>query len=255
MKHINMKLKSAFIVLSLILLPVLLLNPATLFAQEFNKSVNKDSLLREILKDIPKDKSKEFLDVYNSGNEQSKEFLLYMYSLPRSSKKEMISNIDLRFKEINLLKSYYEQLVPPNYEVSIEFYTPNNIVNTKESIDLKITHTINKETVVEQEWDMAYHSDKLDKMLHKLNWDYDTLKHIKSLLENAHCISIENGKETTVGFARSGLGKYSYLLFKKDLITQQIHQYNDGCSYIFFKKNIVLQYGGGATGPQCFPDK
>ena len=54
--------------------------------------------------------------------------------------------------------------------------------------------------------------------------------------------------------ARSGMGKYSLKLFDIDLTNDQIKQYNDGCTYIFYKKNIVLEYGGGAVGSQCFPD-
>ena len=107
--------------------------------QEFNKSINKDSLLKTIIKDMPESKKKEFLETYNSGNDQSKEFLLFMYSMPKSSKKELIQNIDLNYEKINVLKTQYAKLVPANYTVSIEFNPENKIVSTKETIDLKIT--------------------------------------------------------------------------------------------------------------------
>jgi len=95
---------------------------------------------------------------------------------------------------------------------------------------------------------------KLTEMFKLLNWDYNTLKKIEKLLTDANCISIKNGSITEIGFAISGLGKYSYLIFDKNLTGTQINEYNDGCSTIFYEKNIVLQYGGGAIGPQCFPD-
>jgi len=87
-----------------------------------------------------------------------------------------------------------------------------------------------------------------------LKWTNETLAIIKKLLSDANCVSIENGQITTIGFARSGMGKYSYLLFDNNLTAAQVKQYNDGCIYIYYKNNIVLEYGGGAVGPQCFPD-
>ena len=76
-------------------------------AQEFNRTVNKDSLLQTVLKDLPEPKKSELLKIYNEANEQEKEFLLIMFSMPRSSKKELISNIDSNFDKINLLKTIF----------------------------------------------------------------------------------------------------------------------------------------------------
>ena len=51
----------------------------TVYGQEFNKAINKDSLLQTILKDLPEPKKSELLKIYNEGNDQSKEFLLIMF--------------------------------------------------------------------------------------------------------------------------------------------------------------------------------
>lgn len=91
-------------------------------------------------------------------------------------------------------------------------------------------------------------------MIKPLGWTNATLTKIKDLLINANCISIENGEMTTIGFARNGLGKYYFMLFENDLSAEEVKQYNDGCNFEFYRKNIVLRYGGGAAGPQCFPD-
>ena len=223
-------------------------------AQEFNKSVNKDSLLKVILKELPEEKRQELLDNYYSGNDQSKEFILFMFSMPRSSKSELTKNIDTNYPKIEFLKNQYAKLVPDNYVVSIEFNPENKLISTKETIDLRITQSKGKETIVTQEWNLAYDSPKLKKMLTQLGWTASTVINIKKWLSDANSISIENGKTTTIGFARSGLGKYSYQLFDKNLNARETKKYNDGCLYIFYKDNIVLQYGGGAVGPQCFPD-
>ncbi|MEO1218869.1 MAG: hypothetical protein AAFY45_35390, partial [Bacteroidota bacterium] len=86
-------------------------------------------------------------------------------------------------------------------------------------------------------------------------WNPKTLNEIKELLYKANCVSIDNGKITTIGFARSGMGKYFYKVFDNDLSDSEIEKFNDGCTYIYFKKNIVFEYGGGAVGAQCFPDQ
>lgn len=229
----------------------------TTFSQEFNKSIDKDSLFTEILKDIPAEKRNEFKKTYEEGNEQSKEFLLFMFSMPRSSKNELVENYENNSKEINNLKMEYSKLVPDSLIVSIEFNPVNKIVSTPESIDLKIyrKNPNGRSTVVNQEWNLDKESDKLAEMLLIIGWNQNTLNEIKDLLDSANCVSIENGKLTTIGFARSGMGKYSYKVFDKNLTENEIEKFNDGCTYIYYIDNIVLEYGGGAVGPQCFPDE
>lgn len=90
-------------------------------------------------------------------------------------------------------------------------------------------------------------------MLKVVHWNAKTLTQIKKLLQKANCISIENGKITEIGFGRSGLGKYSYRIFDHELSSEEAKDYTDGCNNIFYKRNIVLEYRGGAIGPQCFP--
>lgn len=226
----------------------------TVCGQGFNKAINKDSLFQTILKDLPEPKKSELLKMYNEGNDQAKEFFLIMFSMPRSSKKELISNIDSNFDKISLLKTSYLKLVPKDYVVSIEFNPADKIASTKESIDLGIEHKYNKQTDYKKEWNLEYNSKVLAQMIQPLGWTNETLKTIKKLLADANCVSIENGNITTIGFARSGMGKYFFKLFDGDLNSEQIKQYNDGCIYIYYKKNIVLEYGGGAVGSQCFPD-
>jgi hypothetical protein len=229
----------------------------TTFSQEFNKNIDKDSLLTEILKDIPEEKRDEFKKTYEEGTEQSKEFLLLMFSMPRSSKNELVDNYEKHSQEIIALKMEYSKLVPDSFIVSIEFNPENKIISTPESIDLKIyrKNPNGRSTVVNQGWNLDKESEKLAEMLLKLGWNQNTLNEIKELLDSANCESIENGKRATIGFARSGMGKYFYKVFDKNLTDNEIKEYNDGCTYIYYKDNIVLEYGGGAVGPQCFPDE
>lgn len=229
----------------------------TTFSQEFNKNIDKDSLFTIILKDIPQEKREAFKKTYEEGNEQTKEFLLFMFSMPRSSKKELVNNYDNKTKAITTLKNVYTKLVPDSLIVSIEFNHENKIMNISKSIDLKIyrKNPYERSTVILQEWNLDKESDKLAEMLLIIGWNLNTINKIKELLDSANCVSIENGKTTTIGFTRSGMGKYFYKVFDKNLVDSEIEEYNDGCTFIYYKDNIILEFGGGAVGPQCFPDE
>ena len=212
-------------------------------AQSFNKSINKDSLFQSILKDIPEEKRSELITEYNSRSDQEKELFLFMLSMPKSSKNELIKNIDSNYDRVDHLKTEYAKLVPANSAVLIEFNPEDKLMNTKESIDLRITRNENGRTFVFQDWRLTYKSEKLKKMLKMINWNTKTLNIIKQLLADAHCVSIENGEIVTIGFARSGIGKYYYKLFEKDLSSDQIKRSSTSASsvrLIFSKSQIFL---------------
>ena len=89
----------------------------------------------------------------------------------------------------------------------------------------------------------------------KLKWDDNTFIKIKKLLDNANCISISSGEPASIGFAKIGMGKYGYVLFENSIPDSLKTQYNDSCYYILYNDKVVLSYGGGVFGPQCFPEK
>ncbi len=240
--------------LTITLLFILL--PFALFAQSFNKAINKDSLLSAVVTDLPDTIRNNVLEVYHAGTESDREFLLMLLAMPRSSKTELIKNIDTNYASVSNLRTEYAKLVPKGLIVSIEFNPKNYIAAMDESIDMEIVDSSRTDSNrIMQEWQMGYHSYKLKKFLDRLKWDNNTLVKIKGLLDAAHCVSIENGAVTTIGYQRSGMGKYFYDLFDHDLTSsEEIKKYNDACMYIFYKKNIVLEYGSGATGSMCFPD-
>lgn len=253
----------------IILILTILFSIGNLHAQDyqFRPNINKDSLLNASLKDLPEEMRKEYLKTYKKGNKQTKEFLLLMISMPKSSKRDLIKNYEDKKNEINELKEEYSKLIPKNHIVDVEFEAESKILTVPEQITIKIYELnysdnidLDKEPVkrsterkvISQNWNLENGSKELEEVLKSLGWANQTLAKIKFLLEKANCISIENGKTTTIGFARSGLGKYSYKIFDKDLDLKQKEEFNNGCSYIYYKNNIVLEYGGGAVGSQCF---
>ncbi len=158
------------------------------------------------------------------------------------SKTDLIDNYNTKTKEILELKNYIKTIVPLNKTVDIEF---------DDNKTLGIFHiTVNGNNY--NNWDIKIGSSKSDTLLQKLGWTNETLDTLKEKLDNANCISIESGEPCTIGYQRSGMGKYLYKVFTHTLNDSLINEYNDGCTYIYYKNNVVLEYGGGAIGPQCF---
>lgn len=252
----------------IILILTLLYSAINLNAQniKFRENIDKDSLFNTIVEKLPAEMHEDFIKTYKSGNEQEKEFLLLMASMPESSKKELIENFEHKKSEIQILKLEYQKLIPKNYIVDIEFKPENKIFTITEEISIKIyklkykskkensddVQRSNDLKVISQNWNLKPNSNELEKILKSIGWTHQTLDEIKKLLNQANCISIQNGKITNIGFARSGMGKYSYKIFDKPLSEKEKIEYNNNCQYIFYKDNIVLEYGGGAIGSQCF---
>lgn len=234
---------------------------------QFRKNIDKDSLMKVSIKNFPKNKKEELLSIYHKGNEVEKNFLLFMISMPRSSKKDLIENFENKKQEIFKLKENYLKLVPKNHIVYIEFNPANKILTIPAQIDLHIFKRKGEKTkntnnnsvqrtdgleVISQKWNLSPNSKELEESLQYLNWTKKDFSKIKVWLQKANCISIKNGKTTTIGFARSGMGKYSYKIFNHSLSKKEQEEYNNLCENIFYQENIVLEYGGGAIGTQCF---
>ena len=239
-----------------------------LYAQDykFRDNIDKDSLFNASVERLPQEMQKEYKKMYKKGKEQEKEFLLYMISMPKSSKNKLIENYEKHKAEILKVKSEYSKIVPEKYFVYIEFEPASKILTTPEQITIKfykikddklqvdsnvIQRNDNLE-VVSQNWNLKPDSKELEEIIASIGWTKQTLIRIKELLDCANCVSVENGAITTIGFARSGMGKYSYKIFDNKLTANQMERYDNGCEYIFYKDNIVLEYGGGTIGPQCF---
>lgn len=237
-------------------------------AQEYKirENISKDSLLNVSIKMFPEEIREKYIKAYKEGNESSKDFLLLMISLPKSSKKELIENYESKKEEILKLKNEYQKIVPKNLIIDIEFEPESKIFTIPEQISIKVYKVDNQEKnteknkrqsnnglkAVSQNWNLKPGAKELQKVLKSIGWTNEELNQIKQLLLNANCTSIENGTTTTIGFSRSGMGKYFYKFFEEPLNEIQKQEYNNGCQYIYYKENVVLEYGGGAIGPQCF---
>ena len=157
---------------------------------------------------------------------------------------DLIENYDRNSEKIYAVKTYVNSVTSPDVKVTIEFDGNN---------ELGIFH-FGEGDSYESNWNVEIDSKKADSLLHQLGWTKSTLVSIKEKLDDANCISIQNGEPFQIGYQRNGMGKYFYNLFSKELTDSQKAVYNDSCTFILYKDKVALEWGGGAIGAQCFPD-
>jgi hypothetical protein len=148
--------------------------------------------------------------------------------------------------EIKDLINYYNKIKPKNYSVDIEFK------NDKILERLRITSK-DSSNVIYQDWNVNSNVLFTEKLKDLTGWNKSQVAVLKNKLDKANCISVEDGEPLKIGFKRSGLGMFSFNVFQE--INTDRSKYNDGCEYILVNRDIAFQYGGGAVGGQCFPDK
>ncbi len=160
------------------------------------------------------------------------------------SKEDLIKNYIANTKAIDDLKNYVSKAIPSNKSVDIEFDGDNSLAYFHVIVD----------GGYDSNWNIKLGSRKVDTLLNELGWTRKDLSTLKEKLNNANCISVKSGEPFTIGCQRSGMGMYSYKLFNHSLSDSLKRKYNDGCNYLYYKENVVLEYGGGFMGPQCFED-
>lgn len=147
--------------------------------------------------------------------------------------------------EMNDLRAYVQQITPKDKGFNIEFSDDNT---------LEMFH-IDVNNKYDTNWNLSLSSSKTNSLVKQLGWTTATLETLKKKLDKAECISVESGEPTTIGFQRSGIGKYYYKVFEKPMPDSLKAEYNSLCEYIIVNEKLVLEYGGGAVGTQCFPNK
>ncbi|WP_146185121.1 hypothetical protein [Flavobacterium pallidum] len=162
---------------------------------------------------------------------------------------DLKENFEENKVEIYELKSYFNKIVPKGRFVEIEFKDDNTLAK----FGISITGTEgNSYKEVFSEWDLEAYTPRMDSIIKPLGWTRETLKTIKNKLDNANCIKIESGEPAKIGFQRSGMGLYSFNVFDRPISRELKAAYNDSCTYILANDKLILEYGGGAVGPQCF---
>lgn len=180
-------------------------------------------------------------------------FTFVLYKCSQSSffktydKKDLTENYDQHEKEIADLIIYFKSIIPSGTYVDIE-------INDTKNID--IFH-VWKDGINYGGWDIDVNSSKADTIFSILKWDKSQIRILKKKLDQINCISIDNGYPVNVGFQRSAMSKFYYTVFNEPIAKNDslMKRYDTKCIYIYYRDNVVLQYGSGATGSLCFPKR
>lgn len=187
-------------------------------------------------------------------------------SCSKTPKQDLIANYESKQLEINQLYAYVNDITADNKYFRIEFEDDKKIEYffvTIKRVDSLTGQTSYTNIVADGDYNRGFignrnldiDSQSVDNLLNWLGWTRDKLNTLKQKLNDANCISVESGAiefPMTIGYKRAGLGMYFYNIFNQSLSDSLKNKYNDGCRYIFYKDNIVLEYRGGAIGSQCF---
>ncbi|QHS57660.1 hypothetical protein GWR56_19705 [Mucilaginibacter sp. 14171R-50] len=161
----------------------------------------------------------------------------------------LIENFNNKQTEIYNAKKYFKSIVPKYKEVEIEFEGDK----IERLVIMPQDTGRGSNTAVEfQDWNIPIKSAKADSLLKVLGWSDNSLQTLRNKLDDANCISITSAEPSQIGFKRSGMGMYYFNVFDKPIPDSLKSRYNDSCTYIYANKHLVLEYGGGAIGPQCF---
>lgn len=166
---------------------------------------------------------------------------------------DLKNNFNKKETEIIELKKYFNDIVPKNRFVEIEFENDNTLFRF--GIEVLDSATSDSKDPMFLEWDLKTNTSRMDSIIRPLGWTRETLKTLKEKLDAANCILIESGEPTKIGFKRSGMGMYSFNVFDKPIQDSLRKNYNDSCTYIMVNNKLVLEYAGGAAGNQCFYNK
>ena len=120
---------------------------------------------------------------------------------------DLKDNFEKNETEIYELKRYFNEIVPKNRFVEIEFSDDNTL--GRFGIKALGSTAGDPNGTMFLEWDLKINTQRMDSIVKLIGWSRETLKTLKEKLDKANCIQIESGEPAKIGFQRSGMGMYS----------------------------------------------
>jgi hypothetical protein len=186
-----------------------------------------------------------------------------------SSEQELQANYQQHAKELYALKAYFNSITPADSVVEIEFEDFNKISLKLYPVPDTSGHGVAAyfsawrinpyhyrpgEGVVDQLDDAGAKAPSFPEVKARLHWTDNTFRELAAHLVKAGCIGISNGEPATIAFHRSDFGLYSYQLFSRPIPGYWRRRYARACTFRPYLPLVVLGYGGGAIGGDCFPE-
>lgn len=162
------------------------------------------------------------------------------------NKLDVVSNWEQNKDKIISSKQHFKSLINKSYFVYIEFGS-SGMIN-----DIQLTQ-FGDDNIHLSAKNVTLNSLPIKEICRYLNCGIADLRIVYENLNNTNCCSIANSDPFHVGLERDGPGKYSYAIFDGPIADSMFKVYNDTCRFKYYDPNLLLEYRGGATGPQCFP--
>lgn len=152
--------------------------------------------------------------------------------------------------EIEALITYFSKIVPQDKIIEIEFIDDNHLdrlqITDIDTIWVKNDSFYLSSYPQFSEWDIYISKDIPDSILSELNWNKQTFKTLKSKLDAAGCISINNESPIILGHKRNLLGMTSYYVYKKTDPNTLKQIKNASTELHFFCDSVAWYYDTGA---------
>lgn len=194
--------------------------------------------------------------------------LFFISSCGSKTKEGLTENYEENKNEILELKKFYNEIVPKDFIIRIRYDSSDNIdlfvyqpVENSEDHELLFQQwNLNIDDYEPEnprsDYDKKYGgiTNSFIEVKEKLNWTNQTFIDLFNRLDNVNCIGISNRNPTEIEYGFKGMGVFSYLIFDENLNLELQEKYSDDCSQMFYKENVVLNYGSGAIGSLCTPE-
>lgn len=164
---------------------------------------------------------------------------------------DVVNNFREKEAQIRRLKKFYNSVVPPNKFIEIEFDGSQHLSRFGVYSINPVTHELVLPGFIK--WNLSTNSNDVKSVIATIGWNHRILETIKQKLDSANCISIESGEPCKIGFQRRDLGKYNYLVFDKPMSDSLKTFYKNYCAYSFYDDRMVMMWGAGALGGDCYP--
>lgn len=153
-------------------------------------------------------------------------------------------------KEIQELIGYFNEIVPEDKKIEIEFYDEEKLQRIQIT-DIDTTWVTQDSFYLGTgplyfEWEVRI-SRVPDSILSKINWDQSTFEKLKAKLDNAGCISINNENPIELGYKRDFfVGMTTYFIFTNCDSTKLKDIRNFRTDLHFFNDSVAWNYDTGA---------
>lgn len=163
---------------------------------------------------------------------------------------EMVESFHDHKQEVNELITYFRSMVPKDKFVEIEFEDDDELTRFgfAPSCDTSQKWFL--------DWNVQVESSQMDSLIDCLGWDINQVRELKEKLDAADCIQIGNTVEGThIGFKRSGMQMYSYMVYQQPLSDSLRTEYEKYHTLLFANDTLAVEWAGGAIGLQTWPEK